>query len=170
MEAKRVSESRTIKTSLILPNQANSHGSIFGGHVLSYVDEVAAITAMRHCRKPVVTASIDSFDFLAPAKVSHTIHLEAFIASTGRTSMEVIVKVSSEDLMTGESSLTGVSFVTLVALDENGKPTEVPPIIPETEEEKRLFASAEERRKTRKDRKLTVKEFIRQYEFDKKLP
>lgn len=170
MEAKRVSESRTTKTSLILPNHANSHGSIFGGNVLSYVDEVAAITAMRHCRKPVVTASIDSFDFLAPAKVSQTIHLEAFIASTGKTSMEVIVKVSSENLMTGESSLTGVSFVTFVALDEDGKPTEVPPIIPETDEEKRLFASAEERRKSRKDRKQTVKEFIRQYEFDKKLP
>lgn len=167
MTEKKVSESRTSKTSLILPNNANYHGSVFGGDVLSMVDEVASITAMRHCRMPVVTASIDSFDFLAPAKVSNTLHLEAFIASTGRTSMEVIVKVSSENLMTGRSSLTGVSFLTFVALDAEGKPTPVPGVIPETEEEKRLFASAEERRKIRKDRKGTVKEFIRQYEFDR---
>lgn len=169
MNAKKVSESRTIKTSLILPNNANYHGSIFGGDVLSYVDEVASITAMRHCRMPVVTASIDSFDFLAPAKVSNTIYLEAFVASTGRTSMEIIVKVSSENLLTGRSSLTGVSFLTFVALDAEGKPTEVPGVIPETEEEKRLFDSAEERRKIRKDRKGTVKEFIRQYDLDKNI-
>lgn len=168
MEAKKVSESRTIKTCLILPNNANYHGTIFGGHVLSYVDEVASITAMRHCRKPVVTASIDSFDFLAPAKVSNALCLEAFVASTGRTSIEVIVKVSSENLMTGESALTGVSFLTFVGLDENGKPTPVPPVIPETEEEIRLFNSASERHKLRKDRKFEVKEFIRQYQMDRR--
>lgn len=167
MNAKKVSESRTIKTSLILPNNANYHGSVFGGDVLSMVDEVASITAMRHCRMPVVTASIDSFDFLAPAKVSNTLHLEAFIASTGRTSMEIIVKVSSENLMTGRSSLTGVSFLTFVALDAEGKPTPVPEVIPESEEEKRLFDSAGERQKIRKDRKGSVKEFIRQYDLDK---
>lgn len=169
MQAKKVSESRTIKTSLILPNNANYHGSIFGGDVLSMVDEVASITAMRHCRMPVVTASIDSFDFLAPAKVSNTLHLEAFVASTGRTSMEIIVKVSSENLMTGRSSLTGVSFLTFVALDAEGKPTPCPGIIPETDEEKRLFESAPERQKHRKDRKGSVKEFIRQYDLDKNI-
>lgn len=169
MNAKKVSESRTIQTSLILPTNANYHGSIFGGDVLSMVDEVASITAMRHCRMPVVTASIDSFDFLAPAKVSNTLQLEAFIASTGRTSMEIIVKVSSENLLTGRSTLTGVSFVTFVGLDAEGKPTPVPAVIPETEEEKRLFDSAAERQKVRKDRKGSVKEFIRQYDLDKSI-
>jgi acyl-CoA hydrolase len=94
--------------------------------------------------------------------------LEAFVASTGRTSIEVIVKVSSENLMTGESALTGVSFLTFVGLDENGKPTPVPPVIPETEEEIRLFNSASERHKLRKDRKFEVKEFIRQYQMDRR--
>jgi acyl-CoA hydrolase len=167
MEAKKISESRTIKTSLILPNMTNYHGTVFGGQVLSDVDEVAGIAAMKHCRRRVVTASIDSFDFLASAKLSDAITLEAFVVSTGTTSMEIIVKVSSENLLTGERTLTGVSFATFVALDEEGNPTQVPAVIPETEEEIRLVESASERQKQRKNRKQNVQSFIKQYHIDK---
>ena len=89
MEAKRVSESKTYMTDLVLPPDANAYGNIFGGLVMAYVDKIASITSMRHCRKPVVTASTDSVDFLAPIKVGDTIQLEAFVSWTHHTSMEI---------------------------------------------------------------------------------
>jgi acyl-CoA hydrolase len=135
--------------------------------MMAYVDEVAAIAAMRHSRRPVVTASIDSIDFLAPVKMGHSICLEAFVSSTGRTSMEVFVKVISENLQTGVRILTATSFLTFVALDEAGNPTEVPSIVPETEEEKRLLASADERKKMRKERKANTQAFISQLTIEK---
>lgn len=169
METKTVSESRTIKCSLILPHNTNHHGTIFGGTVMSYIDEVSAVAAMRHSRKPVVTASIDSVDFLSPAKLGYSVCLEAFVTSTGRTSMEIFVKVISENLMTGERELTATSFVTFVALDENGQPSPVPAVIPETEEEKYLFETAVDRQKMRKERKQSTQDFINQLDVRKNI-
>ncbi|MDF2684120.1 MAG: acyl-CoA thioesterase [Brevibacillus sp.] len=167
MKFKTTQDSRTIQASLVQPSDTNYHGTIFGGTMMAYVDEVAAIAAMRHSRRPVVTASIDSIDFLAPVKMGHSICLEAFVSSTGRTSMEVFVKVISENLQTGVRILTATSFLTFVALDEAGNPTEVPSIVPETEEEKRLLASADERKKMRKERKANTQAFISQLTIEK---
>ncbi|WP_312117174.1 acyl-CoA thioesterase [Brevibacillus reuszeri] len=169
MNVKTTQESRTIQASLVQPSDTNYHGTIFGGTMMSYIDEVAAIAAMRHSRRPVVTASIDSIDFLAPVKMGHSICLEAFVSSTGRTSMEVFVKVISENLQSGDRVLTATSFLTFVALDEEGNPTEVAAVVPETEEEKNLMTSADERKKMRKERKSNTQAFISQLSVKKSI-
>lgn len=147
-----MSDSRTIQTHLVLPPDTNHHDTIFGGKVLSYIDEIAAITAMKHCKSGVVTASIDSVDFLSSARVGDVLELEAVVSSTGRTSMEIYVRVQSMNLITGETKLTTESFLTFVAIDEAGKPIPVPGISPETESETRLFKSGPARREHRKQR------------------
>lgn len=154
MEPKPMSAARTIQTKLVLPPHANHIHTIFGGHVLAYIDEIAAISAMTHAgTMAAVTASIDSVDFLSPVMVGEVIELEALVTSTGRTSMEVFVSVHSKNLLTGEVKLTTESFLTMVAVDEDNNPTPVPGIYPETEAEKRLFDSAPARREHRKKRR-----------------
>ena len=149
MKERKVSESRTTMTDLVLPPDTNTYGSMFGGKVMAYVDKIASITAMRHCRMPVVTASTDSFDFLAPIRAGEAIRLEAFVTWTHKTSMEIFCRIESEDLLSGELRLTGTSYLTFVALDEQGRPTEVPPISPETEEEAWHHQTAPARREMR---------------------
>lgn len=152
-EAKPASMSRVTMTDIIFPSDTNYHGTMFGGVVMRYIDKIATIASMRHSRRGVVTASSDSLDFLAPVKVGEAIMLEAFVSWTHRSSMEVYVKVESENLFTGERKTTATSFLTFIALDDQGKPTPVPAVIPENDEERRLFASAEERYLARKKRK-----------------
>ena len=130
-----VEQSKTIQTRLVLPSDTNHLGTIFGGTVLAYIDEIAAISAMRHARKAVVTVSIDKVDFISSAKVGDILKLEAFVYSTGRTSMKVFVKVETEDLFTGEHYLTTTCFLTMVAIDQNKKPTPVPKVIISEREE-----------------------------------
>jgi acyl-CoA hydrolase len=139
-------------TEIVFPSDTNTHGTIFGGKVMHYIDAIAAIAATRHARKSVVTASMDSLDFLAPIKLGETVNLEAFVTWTHRSSMEVYVTVKAENLLTGEQRTTSTAFLTFVALDENGKPTPVPPVIPESEEERRLHAGAPERYRARMER------------------
>ncbi|WP_201777711.1 acyl-CoA thioesterase [Ornithinibacillus californiensis] len=139
--------SRTIQTKLVLPPDTNHLDTIFGGKVLAYIDEIAAIAAMKHSRKVVVTASIDEVNFLSAAKVGDILTLEGVVISTGNTSMEVYVKVECEQLETGVKSLTTTSFLTMVAIDSDGKPVPVPGIIPETDHEEELYQQAKERRK-----------------------
>jgi acyl-CoA hydrolase len=146
-------QSRTIQTRLVLPPDTNHMGTIFGGVILSYIDEIAAITAMKHSRNVVVTASIDQVTFLSPARVGDILTLEAIVASTGRTSMEIFVKVENENYETGEKTTTTTSFLTMVAKGKDGKPTPVPGVIPETEAEKMLFNSASERKKKRLEKR-----------------
>lgn len=153
MEQRSMSHSRTIVTKLVLPPDTNHMQTIFGGKVLAYIDEIAAITAMKHSNKAVVTASIDSVDFLSSATVGDVLELEAVVSSTGRTSMEVFVTVHSMDLLTGSTKLTTESFLTMVAMDENNKPTPVPDVYPETEAEKRLFETGPARQNHRKLRR-----------------
>ncbi len=164
MEGKPASASRTIMTDLVLPPDTNNHGTIFGGRVMAYVDKIASIATMRHSRRPVVTASSDSLDFLEPVTVGEAIRLEAFVTWTHHTSMEVYVKIESENLLTGEVKLTATSYLTFVALGADGRPTQVPPVIPETEEEKWHFETAPmryEQRKRRKQERLTGMERAR---------
>ncbi|WDL97995.1 acyl-CoA thioesterase [Alicyclobacillus sp. ALC3] len=153
MEGKPVRISRTVYNDHVLPPDTNNRNTIFGGKVMAFVDKVGAMTAMKHCRKPVVTASIDSMDFLAPVLLGETINLEACVTRAYRTSVEVYVTVRSEDLVTGKGKVTGSSYLTFVALDENGHPTEVPPVIPETDEEKRQYDTAQARYVIRQQRK-----------------
>ncbi|KGR86193.1 acyl-CoA thioesterase [Lysinibacillus odysseyi] len=143
---KTVQHSKTIQSHLILPPDTNHHGSIFGGTVLAYIDEMAAITSMKHAGYNTVTASIDSVDFLSPARVGDVLELESIVVYTGRTSITVFVRVTSFRVKTGERTLTTESFVTMVAVDENGQPQPVPPIVLETDEEKALHEQVKLRR------------------------
>jgi acyl-CoA hydrolase len=149
-----VERSRTIQTKLVLPPDTNHMKTIFGGKVLAYIDEIAALSAMKHSNSVVVTASIDSVDFLSSATVGDALSLEAIVTSTGRTSMEVYVKVYSTNLLTSIKTLTTESFLTMVAVDKEGKPKPVPKVIPKTEEEKRLCNTAVLRKEHRKNRAL----------------
>ncbi|MCS1351595.1 acyl-CoA thioesterase [Mechercharimyces sp. CAU 1602] len=145
--------SRTIQSKIVLPPDTNYLGNVFGGKVLAFIDEVAAIAAMRHCGSMVVTASIDSVDFLTPVREGDIITLEAFVTWTGRTSMEVYCKVLNEDIRTGVQEVTTTSFLTMVAIDENGKPIQVPAVIPTTEEEEEIYRTAPNRHQKRRERK-----------------
>ncbi|GGG88280.1 MULTISPECIES: acyl-CoA thioesterase [Paenibacillus] len=149
---KKAKESRTVMTQIIFPLDTNHHDTMFGGKVMEYMDKVAAISAMRHARMQVVTASTDSLDFVAPIKVGEVIEIEAYVTRTNHSSMEVYVSVQSENLFSGHKTTTVTAFFTFVALDDYGKPAQVAPIIPETEEECSLYESAPERYMLRKKR------------------
>ncbi len=120
---------------------------------MSYIDDIASISAMRHCRQQVVTASMDSVDFLHPIKPTDSVCLESFVTYTGKSSMEVFVKVIAENLITAERQIAATSFLTFVALDENKKTIPVPKVVPETEEEKKLHETAPQRAEIRKQRR-----------------
>lgn len=150
--------SRTIQTRLVLPPDTNHMGTIFGGTVLAYIDEIAAITAMKHSKKAVVTASIDTVNFLSSAYVGNVLILEGVVISTGRTSMEVYVKAESQSIETGDKKLTTTAILTMVAVDENGKPTPVSGVAPETEHEKHLFKNAQQRKELR----MKINEFAKE--------
>lgn len=151
--AKPASQSKTLMTQLIFPLDTNHHDTMFGGKLMEYMDKVAAIAAMRHARMQVVTASTDNLDFLAPIRVGEVIEVEAFVTWTNRSSMEIYVSVQSENLYSGDRKTTVTAFFTFVALDQYGKPAPVPPVMPETEEEIQLHATAPDRHKLRKKRK-----------------
>jgi acyl-CoA hydrolase len=159
--AKYCKESLAVKTSLVLPPDTNSFGTMFGGKLMAYIDDIAAIAAMRHSRSLVVTASSDSVDFISPIKEGNSVCLEAFVTSTGRTSMEVFVKVVAEDMVKGERKICAISFLTFVALDENGHPTEVPKVIPQSDEEIHLHETANERLAVRKNRRKAGEEQVK---------
>lgn len=163
MKPKPCSNSLAVKTAHVLPPDTNSYGTLFGGRLMAYIDDVAAIAAVRHARKPVVTASTDSVDFLEPVKVGDSICVEAFVTWTHKTSMEVFVKAVTENLLTGERKVCSTAFLTFVALDENGRPTPVPPVYPETEQEKKLHADAPRRAKLRNERRDRSREMARTF-------
>ena len=136
-------------TELVLWSHANALRTIFGGQIMSWIDIAAAVAAQRHSRRVVVTASVDALAFVAPVKVGNIVHIQAMVNYASRTSMEVGVRVESENPITGERTHTSSAYTTFVALDENGKPTPVPPVLPETPEEKRRFEAAKKRREAR---------------------
>jgi acyl-CoA hydrolase len=134
---------------LALPNDANMLGNLLGGKVMHLVDLAGAIAAIRHARTTVVTASIDHMNFLHPIHIGQLVRLQASVNRAFRTSMEVGVKVLMEDMKTGEIKHTSSAYLTFVALDENGARMAVPPVIPESEAEKRRFEAAGLRREYR---------------------
>ena len=149
MDAKTISETRLITAIQMQPHDANPSGNVQGGIIMLQVDTTASIVAIRHAGMNVVTASIDRLDFYYPVYIGDVLILSASVNMVGRTSMEVGVRVESENTKTGQKRHTASAYLTIVALDEKGKPTEVPKLILETEEEKRRNAEALERHKTR---------------------
>ncbi len=149
LKGKPVRDSISEYSELALPNDANNLGNVLGGKVMHLVDLAAAMAAIRHARRPCVTASVDSLHFLHPVRIGQLIVLRSSVNRVFRTSMEVGVQVETETLLTGQKLHTCSAYLTFVALDENGKATEVPPVIPETEEEKRRYEQAGERREYR---------------------
>jgi acyl-CoA hydrolase len=158
MDSKTCNETRVVRTSRIFPNDVNNHNTLFGGKLMSDMDMLASISAVRLSRRECVTASTDSVDFLSPITPDDSVCLETFVTWTGTSSIEVFVKVIAENLMTGNRKIAATAFFTFVALDENGKPTKVPGIIPETEEEKKLYATGKERAEKRKEHRKSSKE------------
>ncbi len=151
--ARPVKESISEWSELALPNDANPIGYLLGGRVMHLVDMAGALAAMRHCRCPVVTAAVDSMTFLEPIHIGQLIILKSSVNRAFRTSMEVGVKVFVEDLVTGERKHTSSAYVTFVAIDGKGGRVPVPCVIPETEEEKRRYEQAGQRRNYRLSRK-----------------
>ncbi len=138
---------------MALPNDANPLGDLLGGHVMHLVDMAGALAAMRHARRPVVTAAVDHMTFLHPVKIGQLLVLRSSVNRAFRTSMEVGVRVEVEDLTTGEIRHTSSAYLTFVALDDEGKPTAVPPVIPETPEQQRRYEEAGRRRAHRLEMK-----------------
>lgn len=147
--SKRVSESQHETSELMMPEHSNILGHVFGGVILSIMDKCAAIAAFRHSRATVVTASIDRVDFREPIRLGDLVVMKASVNLAGRTSMEVGVRVEAEDLLSGRRRHTNSCYLTFVAVDRNGRPIEVPELIPETEDELRRNAAAKERRRRR---------------------
>lgn len=149
LEGKPVSDSISEYSELALPNDANGLGAVLGGKVMHLVDLAGAMAGMRHARTPVVTAAVDSLHFLHPVRIGELMVLRSSVNRVFRTSMEVGVYVTTENLMTGERLHTCSAYLTFVALDRNGKAAAISPVIPETETEKRRYRQAGERREYR---------------------
>jgi acyl-CoA hydrolase len=141
-----VRESVSEYSEFALPTDANTLGNVLGGKVMHLVDLAAALAAVRHARCAVVTASVDQMTFLHPVHIGQLIILQSSVNRVFRTSMEVGVRVQVEDLLTGFRKHTSSAYLTFVALDKNGRRVAIPPVIPETNDEKRRYAEAEERR------------------------
>lgn len=146
---KSISESQIIMTEMVLPSDTNALGTIFGGKIVSLIDIAAAMAAGKHSRSVVVTASIDALHFVSPVKLGEYVHIKASVNYAGRTSMEVGVRVDKENPLTGEMKHTATAYLTFVALDSDGKPREVPEVVPGTDDERRRFAAAKIRRQAR---------------------
>lgn len=142
-------ESHIIMTELVLPNDTNVHGNLMGGRLMYWMDIAAALAAAKHCNGPVVTASVDNISFENPIKLGNAVHIEARLSRTFTTSMEVHLRVWGEDHTQQYRYKSNEAYYTFVALDPNRKPRPVPPLQPETEEEKKLFDGALRRRQLR---------------------
>jgi acyl-CoA hydrolase len=149
LEAKRVSDSAVIMSVQMLPSDANPQGQVHGGTIMKHVDTAAAVAGHRHARSLVATARIDEMSFLAPVEVGDLVTLKASVNAVWRTSMEVGVRVETENLLTGKITHTSSAYLVIVALDEQRRPREVPPLIAETAEERRRMEEAQTRRARR---------------------
>lgn len=146
MQGRFVGESISEYSELALPNDANGLGNLLGGKIMHLVDLAGAIAAMKHCRNAVVTASIDHMDFIHPVRIGQLVRLRASVNRAFTSSMEVGVKVWVEDLIRGEEQHVSSAFLTFVAVNQDGKSVPVPPVIPQTDDEKRRYDRAGERR------------------------
>lgn len=149
LENKTVSRSQVVMTQLVLPSHTNSLDTIFGGTIMSWIDIAAAIVAQRHSGREVVTASIDKLDFIAPVKKGWVVNLKASINFTSKSSMEIGVRVDAENPKTQETFHTASAYLTFVAIGSDGKPTLVPGLTLENDDQRRRFENARKRRELR---------------------
>jgi acyl-CoA hydrolase len=154
---KRSADSATEMVQVVLPNDANPLGFILGGTVMHLIDIAGAIACHRHTRSLLVTAAVDDLQFLNPIKVGDLIILKAHVTCVFTTSLEVQVDVYSEETLTGKRQLTSRAFLTFVAIDRGGKRVQVPPLLVETDEERRVCQEATERRAARLKKKAAAR-------------
>lgn len=146
---KKASESLVVMTEIVLPNDTNTFGNLMGGRLMYWMDIGAALAAMKHCGAPVVTASVDNISFESPIKLGNVVHIEASLTRSFNTSMEVHLIVWGEDAIKQQKYKSNEAYYTFVSLGPDGKPIKVNELIPETEEEKKLFDGALRRRQLR---------------------
>jgi uncharacterized protein (TIGR00369 family) len=153
IKSKKVSQSSVVLAQIMLPADTNPAGNVHGGTIMKLIDNAAYVVASRHTGRNTVTVSIDRLDFHYPVFPGNLVTLKAAMNRAGKTSMEVGVKVEAEDLMTGEVRHTASAYLTFVALDVDGRPTIVPELVAETDEDRRRFSRAGERYAIRKSLK-----------------
>jgi acyl-CoA hydrolase len=149
--SRTVSESAHETSALMMPLDENARGHVFGGVVLAMMDKAAAVCAIRHARTSCVTVSVDRVDFRQPILVGDLVHMKASVNFVGRTSMEIGIRIEAENMLLGTRRHTNSCYVTYVALDRDGKPAEVPALVPETDADKRRFEAGRERRRRREE-------------------
>ncbi len=142
MKPKTAQDTYTVNTEIVLPNDTNTLGNLMGGRLLHWMDMVSAISAHRHCKRVVVTASVNNVAFTQPIKLASIMTLEAKVSRAFTSSMEVFIDVWVEDPVTSMRTKCNEAIYTFVAVDQNGSPLPVPELIPETEEEKSRYAGA----------------------------
>jgi acyl-CoA hydrolase len=155
MSGKPVRESQVITTQLVLPNDTNSLGNLLGGTLMHWIDIVGAIAAQRHAGRICVTASVDELVFHHPIRLGEVVTLQASVNRAFSTSMEVGVHVTAHGLVGLPTRSANTAYLTFVAIDDTGRPTPVPPVIPDTEDEHRRYSEAEKRRAARLSRRQT---------------
>jgi len=149
LKGKTVKETAVIISQMMMPQDINKAGNVHGGVIMKLIDQVAAVVAVRHARSNVVTASIDRMDFLSPVFVGDLVTCKASLNYAGRTSMEIGVRIETETVTTGLVRHTASAYLTMVALDKSGKPTDIPPLILETDDDQRRNRQAIARRELR---------------------
>ncbi|MEM9327872.1 MAG: acyl-CoA thioesterase [Bacteroidota bacterium] len=146
---KKCSDSQVTKTELVLPNDTNTLNNLMGGRLMHWMDIVSAIAAQKHSNRIVVTASVDNISFSKPIQLGDVVTLNAFVTRAFNSSMEVYISVSAEDIPSGDKTDTNTAFFTFVAVDQSGRPIDVPEVFPETDFEKELYDGALRRRQLR---------------------
>jgi len=149
MTKRKISDTYTLKTEMVLPNDTNNLGNLMGGKLLQWMDINAAISAMRASNRTVVTVAVDFVEFKSAIPMGSVVILESKVTRTFNTSMEVRIDVSFEILQTGETKHSNTAYYTFVAVDQSGRPIPVSPVAPETAEEKQLYDAALQRRELR---------------------
>lgn len=148
-KTKHVQESAVTMTELVLPNDTNTLNNLMGGKLMHWMDIVSAISAQKHSNRIVVTASVDNVSFGKPIQLGNVVSLRAKVTRAFNSSMEVHIKVEAEDIPSGKKFASNSAFFTFVAVDQSGRPIDVPEAVPETDEEKELYAGALRRRQLR---------------------
>lgn len=146
MKARKASETLAVTTKVVLPNDTNQLNNLFGGQLLAWMDEIAAVSAHRHCKRVVVTVAINNVAFKSPIALADIVTLEAKVSRAFTSSMEIFIDVFVEDRITGVKRKCNEAIFNFVAVDQNGSPIEVPELIPETDEEKKRYDGALRRR------------------------
>ena len=149
LKAKPMSASQISIAQLMQPEHANNLGNVHGGWIMKLVDEAGALACMRHAQRRVVTVAIDQMVFRQPIRIGDLVNLKAEVTYAGRTSLEAEVQVTAEDPISGKQTHTNTAYLVYVALDKNGQPAPVPPLLAETDEEKQRMRQAEKRQQRR---------------------